>query len=463
VGEAYESSFEDISINPLTPSSKIIVNDGTVGGLVGLSENTSLEDIYSNIDIFGADEASYLGGIAGIDRIVGLVDVKTQMNLNYTGDITSNFEGAGTCGGIIGAADQNIDYATVIGSTIACEGTPIGGVVGFGISSISHAQVEANLEVNNVNGDQDGVVGGIVGYWIGTRNGEFNFEGNSFTGTIDSAIANAGIISFLIISNIDSSSQINIKDSYVRATFQNGNGAGGIISTIFSDNPADDTQINVSNVYVDSDFETITSPDPIMYIIDYPVNFDSVVWNNPGGLTTSFAASAIETNLATMKRPGFWKNHGFDVETVWGLSSTVNDGLPVLRHQFDTEYDVACVVRAFPDLNFGYNKTTLTTKAKRILTNFATRVKNGNCFNIYVAAFASGKEILQGKKKIAHQQTLSNKRLRSALRYLETKLESSDVEFEIFANSLGSSYKKNKDRTKKQQAVNRRVEIGTSS
>jgi outer membrane protein OmpA-like peptidoglycan-associated protein len=97
------------------------------------------------------------------------------------------------------------------------------------------------------------------------------------------------------------------------------------------------------------------------------------------------------------------------------------------------------------------------------LTNFATRVKNGNCYNIYVAAFASGKEILQGKKKAAHQQTLSNKRLRSALRYLDTKLATSDIVFEIFANALGSNYKKNKDKTKKQQAANRRVEIGTTS
>jgi outer membrane protein OmpA-like peptidoglycan-associated protein len=466
VGEAYGSSFEDIAINPLTPASEISVSNGTVGGLVGLSENTSLEDIYSNINIHGTAVAGYIGGVAGIDRLGGPVEVKTQMNLNYTGDITSNYSGSGTCGGIIGAADQKIDYATVIGSTIGCEGTPIGGVVGFGTNSISHARVEANLEVNEVDNGQDGVVGGIVGYWIGVEDGEFNFEGNSFTGSIDSAVTSAGLISFMVLNGIDLSSQINISNSYVRATFQNGSGAGGIIGTVFTDvdlNNESDAELNVSNVYVDNDFENIYSMDPVFYFVGYPVNIDSVVWNNPGVLTTSYTESAIETNLATMKRPGFWKNYGFDIDTVWGLSSTVNDGLPVLRYQFDVDYDVACVVKAFPDLHFGYNKTTLTPKAKRILTNFATRVKNGNCYNIYVAAFASGKEILQGKKKAAHQQTLSNKRLRSALRYLDTKLATSDIVFEIFANALGSNYKKNKDKTKKQQAANRRVEIGTTS
>jgi flagellar motor protein MotB len=42
-------------------------------------------------------------------------------------------------------------------------------------------------------------------------------------------------------------------------------------------------------------------------------------------------------------------------------------------------------------------------------------------------------------------------------------LSSSDVDFQIVANALGSKYKKNKDKTKKQQAANRRVEIGTIS
>jgi outer membrane protein OmpA-like peptidoglycan-associated protein len=151
------------------------------------------------------------------------------------------------------------------------------------------------------------------------------------------------------------------------------------------------------------------------------------------------------------------------MEIAWGMSTSVNDGLPVIRNQYEATFDVNCENRAFPDLNFAKNQTSLSKKAKRTINTFASNLKNGDCLNLYVAAFASGKEVKKGKKKTAYQQTLSNKRLSATLRYLNSKLSSSDVDFQIVQNALGSKYKKNKDKTKKQQAANRRVEIGTIS
>jgi hypothetical protein len=467
IGEAYGSSFEDITINPLTPSAEISVSDGTAGGLVGLSEDTSLQDIYSNIDIHATASAGYLGGVAGIDRLGSSVEVRTQTNLNYTGSITSNYEGSGTCGGIIGAEDHKIDYASVIGSTIACEGTPTGGVVGYGSNSVSNARVEANLEVNNVDNQQDGVVGGIIGYWQGGQNDHFEFVGNSFVGSIDSANSNAGLIGFIVLSQIDNSSSIVFSKSFVRATFQNGNGAGGFIGTIFTDvdlNQTSDATIVLSESYSVVNCENIFATcDAIIYSLGYPIDIESTVWKSNGDLATSYSDQVIESNLANMQRPGFWRNLNFDMEIAWGMSTLVNNGLPVIRNLYEATFDVNCQNRAFPDLHFAKNQTGLSKKAKKTLNTFASRLKSGKCLNFYVAAFASGKETKKGKKKLAYQQTLSNKRLRTTLKYLNSKLSSSDVDFQITANALGSNYKKNKDKTKKQQAANRRVEIGTIS
>lgn len=467
VGEAYGSSFEDITVNPLTPSAEISISDGTAGGLVGLSENTSLQDIYSNINIHATSAAGYIGGVAGIDRLGSSTEVRTQANLNYTGNITSNYEGSGTCGGIIGAADHKIDVALVIGSTIACEGTPMGGVVGYGSNSVSNARVEATLEVNNVDNYQDGVVGGIVGYWQGGQNDHFEFVGNSFVGSIDSANSNAGLIGFIVLEQVDNSSSIVFSKSFVRATFQNGNGVGGFIGTIFTDvnlNETSDATIVLSESYSAINCENIFATcDAIIYSLGYPVDIESTVWKSNGDLETSYSSEVTESNLANMQRPGFWENLNFEMEITWGMSTSVNNGLPVIRNLYEAMFDVNCENRAFPDLNFAKNQTSLSKKAKRTLNTFASNLKNGNCLNLYVAAFASGKEVKKGKKKTAYQQTLSNKRLSATLRYLNSKLSSSDVDFQIVQNALGSSYKKNKDKTKKQQAANRRVEIGTIS
>jgi outer membrane protein OmpA-like peptidoglycan-associated protein len=388
--------------------------------------------------------------------------------LNYTGSITSNYEGSGTCGGIVGAEDHKIDYASVIGSTIACEGTPLGGVVGYGSNSVSNARVEATLEVNNVNNEQDGVVGGIVGYWQGGQNDHFEFIGNSFVGSIDGAIANAGFIGYLVMSQIDNSSSIVFSKSFVRATFQNGNGAGGFIGTIYTDvdlNETSDASIVLSENYSVINCENIFATcDAIIYALGYPIDIESTVWKSNGNLTTSYSSEVVESNLANMQRPGFWKNLEWEMEIAWGMSTSLNDGLPVIRNQYEANFDVNCEQREFPDLNFAKNQTSLSKKAKRTINNFASNLKNGSCLNLVVAAFASGKETKKGKKKSAYQQSLSNKRLSATLRYLNSKLSSSDVDFQITALALGSKYKKNnKDKTKKQQAANRRVEIGTLS
>jgi outer membrane protein OmpA-like peptidoglycan-associated protein len=468
LGEAYDSSLEDINVNPLNLTTSIQVSDGTVGGIIGLAQDTSLNDLYSNVDIVGTDSASYVGGVVGIDRTTQENPVVlTQTNLNYTGNITFLYDGSGICGGIVGAEDHIISYAYVIGSTIRCESSINGGVVGYGSNSVSFARVEADIDVASLDEEQAGLIGGIIGYWSSGQNDDYVFEGNSFVGSIDGAISNAGFIGAIVMDGIDNSSSIVFSKSFVRATFQNGNGAGGFIGTIFTDVDLDETSdasIVLSENYSVINCENIFATcDAIVYALGYPIDIESTVWKSNGDLTTSYSNEVTESNLANMQRPGFWKNLEWEMEIAWGMSTAVNDGLPVIRNQYEETFDVNCENGAFPDLNFAKNQTSLSKKAKRTINTFASNLKNGNCLNLYVEAYASGKEIKKGKKKAAYQQSLSNKRLSVTLRYLNSKLSSSDVDFQIVANALGSKYKKNKDKTKKQQAANRRVEIGTIS
>ena len=468
LGEAYDSSLDDITVNPLNLTTSIQVSDGTVGGIIGLAQDTSLNDLYSNVDIVGTDSASYVGGVVGIDRTTQENPVVlTQTNLNYTGNITFLYDGSGICGGIVGAEDHIISYAYVIGSTIRCESSINGGVVGYGSNSVSFARVEADIDVASFDEEQAGLIGGIIGYWSSEQNDDYVFEGNSFVGTIDSALQSAGLIAYLIIDGLDETSSFSFSKSFVRANFINGNGAGGFIGTLSSDGDMitnDYAIISLSDSYSDVSFDTFGgSTDSIIYFLNFPVDIDSVTWKKNGDTTTSYESEVVESNLATMQRPGYWKNLEWDVDAVWGMASNVNDGLPILRELYEATYDVECVDKSFPDILFGKNITKLSSKAKKILNNFSSKLESGNCLNLYVEAYASGKETKSGKKKTAYQQSLSNKRLSAVLNYLDTKLSSSDVDFQIVANALGSKYKKNKDKTKKQQAANRRVEIGTIS
>lgn len=465
IGEVYRSTVTDISVSPLTPDSEIGVSGGTAGGVFGITEDTQMSNIYSNIDVHGLSSAGYLGGISGIDRVVS-ESSKIQTNLTYEGDITSLYAGSGLCGGIIGAGDQEINGAFANAISVNCASSPVAGVVAYGTNSVSNSIVDAELVVADQNNQPDGVAGGIVGYWTTTRNDQYSFAGNTFEGSIDSAAISGGLVGFTVIDSINETSELNFTRNVVRADFQNGGGVGGFLGTLVynGDNaPGENASLSLSESYSTSTFTNFSGTvDAAIYFLGFPIDIQSTVIEN-SIYPTNYGEVISRGNIGTMKKPAFWDNNGFNLVDVWGMSSSINDGLPVLRSQNELSQTNSCQVKAFPDVLFAKNSAKLSKQAKKQLNTFTTRLLNGHCLNIYIAGFASSKETVKGKNKRTYQNQISLKRLNTVYSYVNNKIAGSDVEFEATRNALGSAYLKNKDKTQKQQAANRRVEIGTIS
>ncbi len=465
IGEAYDSSLNAISVNPLTQDSYISVSDGTVGGVLGIAENTSLNNIYSNIDIRPTTGASYIGGVVGIDRR-GSGSLKTQSNLNYHGNIVANHSGSANCGGIAGAGASIIQNSSVLDSTISCESGPLGGVTGFGENSIINTKVEAQLQIQSELGYASGIAGGLVGYWTAGESADYQFNGDSFSGTISSASRAAGLIALLTLDQLNQESTVSFSQTYVRATFENADFASGFVSGLNKDldtDPSNDPAVTVQDSYVDADYYESSNTKALFNFESVPVEIINFVWKYVSDVENIYADDTFSASIGDMKRSGFWDRLGYDMSETWGISQEINEGLPVLRSLNNGAFSNGCEAKNFPKITFKAHVYKLTKKQIKQVNKFARQIANGECVTVYVYGFTSKHEIKKGKKKLSYQNGLSYKRATAVFNLIQAVFTNRDLHLWHDLLGVGSNNLLNKDKTAKQQAANRRVQFGTTS
>lgn len=467
IGAAYNSNLGLITVTPLDEQSKVTATFATTGGVVGFAQNTDLDVIQSNMDVEGTSGAFNLGGVVGVAQKNNNVDY-THNYLFFLGTVTALNEGSYRCGGIAGATDYAIEDSYVLNASIVCEHLDIGGIAGVSTNSVARSRVEANIEARKVSLiDDESQVGGLIGYWQPLA-GEWQITQSSFQGNLQAEYSVGGLVGVMNFANESTSNSYQITQSYVKAVIYSNGYSGGLVGTLIydSDGPEIETpEFTITQSYTSVDFANESQTSDALINTSYGIAFDSVLWNKSADNSQSIWEAEIPgVAYGMMKRPFYWSARGYDLNGVWGMNAEIFDGLPVIRENYEgSVFDVACVVQKFPAIKFAKNSSKLSKSAKKAIRAIANQLKTSVCSNILLTGHASGKESKKGKKAKTFQLKLSSTRARVVSEYLLEILFRDELTLSQSTGGQGAKKLLNKDKTKKQQAANRRVVISTIS
>lgn len=467
VGAAYDSNLALITVEPLDENSKVTATYVTIGGVVGYALDTDFDVIDARIDVEGTAGAFNLGGIVGV---AGRTDGEeyTHNYLFYRGDVIALNEGSYRCGGIAGATDYAIEDSKVLNSNIVCEHLDIGGIAGYSTNSVARSVVEANVEARKVNTfDGESQVGGIFGYWI-PSNGDWQISQSSFYGNLTAEASTGGLVGVMNIANEPSTNTYSISQSYAAGEISSNVYSAGLVGTLVYDTDGPELatpQFSVTQSYTSLSFTNAGMGIDALIYTDYQIEFDSVLWNKSAQNSQSVWGSEIPgVSFGMMKRPFYWSARGFDLTTEWGMNPDIFDGLPVIRENYEgISFDVACQVKSFPAIKFAKNSSKLTKAAKKVAKKIAKQLLTSKCTNILLTGHASGSESKKGKKAKSFQMKLSSTRAQVVSTYLANLLFNEGITLGQSTGGEGATKKLNKDKTKAQQAANRRVVVSTIS
>jgi uncharacterized repeat protein (TIGR02543 family) len=163
IGQQYNNaeclySYADVEINYENVGIFSRASDNAyIGGIVGVSNGSSIEDCYSNGTISGgAATYSAFGGLVGRNHASAKVlssYSSVVLNATVTGDI----------GGFVGANESVIQNSYASGQVAAAANSNTGGFVGNNTSSGTTFKCYSTGDVSTTSGS--------VGYFIGTNNG----------------------------------------------------------------------------------------------------------------------------------------------------------------------------------------------------------------------------------------------------------------------------------------------------
>ena len=460
VGAAYESNFDQIWMRQKAVEA-IQANGSSIGGLVGYSRNSDITNIFSSAVIYSFGAATNLGGIIGTD-VQTIEGDHERTNLQYLGgQIYAPDAGTSNCGGFVGYGNFPISDS-VSNSPVRCEKENIGGAAGSFTSSLSKVRVSANIEAAKANDlDNEGAVGGLIGLWGGDTE-ERNIEKSSFNGNVKGEWNVGGLVGMTELAY--GNQVINISKTFSNSALEATRSTGGLSGGLYFVN--EENSVNISESYFAVTFTQESEyRDSVIYTFGNEMTFDRVAWlNTDAAITGSAQVDTLGRTSQEMQLPGTWERSGFDMDTTWGISSGVNSNFPILRENYEEsqQYDVNCVKKSFTKILFAKKSAKLTSQAKKSLDKIAGQISNSACSMMNVYGFASKSE--QKKSNKLYTRQLSLKRVTAVLNYLTPKLENIGVTYMNY-DRLGAGTRNllNKDKTKKQQAANRRVEISTIS
>lgn len=450
VGMADSSEISNVNITSYAGDSVQVIGPGA-GGLLGLGMDTTLNSINVQTSIMGLINANTLGGIVGIDQSEDLTT--WQENLTYQGDFYALNSEASICGGIAGQSQVSMRNVNVSGS-ILCESSDTGGVVGIFNGALDNALVEATVE--NRNSDATGnesAVGGLIGTWQPSSE-EKQITNSGFAGTVRGEIAVGGLVGRLGMADDSAAKTYAIDNSYVNAIVDGDGIVGGAIGQLIASQI--DSKVSISKSYFVVDFpQAAQFLDVIHPYFDFPPILENVYWASDGQNSATQWTDGLQAfTKEEMRDPITWREVGFDIDNSWGISPSFNDGYPILRTQ-GTE----CEAPTAPVIHFANNSSALSKAAKKAISKFAKAMSSRFCYNLKISGHTSSKEVVSGKKTTKKQKALSFARTNAVSSYFNGVIISlgKTTPIYIVKESKGATQKLNKDKTKAQQAANRRV------
>lgn len=323
----------------------IIEGTNNVGGVIG--------EFHNNVGSYNPNQYTYIGtyakhcafmgevgGTSSIGGIIGYVHEESSMYVNLqhvTMESCTNYgvvtASGDNCGGIVGYHDSSFKNLTISGTCNKGEvfgnGINTGGIVGSSKTSDNKEGYNLNI-INSYNsGNIIGhkYTGGILGH-IEMAWGSRGYISNCYNSGNIVATDNAGGIAGDSYNEVGGGAIFVVCDTYNLGTVEGGNNIGGIVG-FFSSGSAE-------RCYNTGKILTNNSSTSIGALMGYNVSTVS----NCYYLDTSCEIGGVGTLLTNSQMLSMENYTGFDFESVWGIISAINNGLPYLRIFNDYEINV---------------------------------------------------------------------------------------------------------------------------
>jgi hypothetical protein len=331
---------QDATIRNLSMSGGSISGQNYVGGINGHEHSLTLSNVSSNQTIVGA---YYVGGIVGWNQSNSTVDT-TLSNVHFSGTLSHDASTPLNCYAFAGLIGDNDGNAVITNSSnsgnigdINSDCDYVGGLTGDSDGNLSISNSYNTGNIGQLSSDNS--IGGISGW-----SDNLILHNSYSTGNVTGGVDVGGLIGYV--------GQLNMLNSYSTGNVTGHNDVGGLAGFV----GIDSTTPNYSTITNSYFSGLISSQDPltiggIIGLFDYAslsgLTITNTFWNSQVSSINNGCGSIIVdsvtytcapdglTGLSTYKLQTAltFTDASWDLSQVWGICSTLNNGLPYLLSQ----------------------------------------------------------------------------------------------------------------------------------
>jgi hypothetical protein len=322
-------------INNLTLSGGSVTGYLNVGGLAGSERSITLTNISSSQALFGH---GYTGGIVGWNRDQQNSNVDTTItNNHFSGEITvTGTTGCYAIGGIMGDNDGDAAMADSSNSgniTSTCtSGEYFGGIVGDSDGLLSIANTYSTGNIDSISDSVGGITGWANHIILANTYAKGNITGTTTVGGLVGFLNNGPIQGHDVSSSITNSYFSGLISS------QDPNSTGGLLGQI-----AMIQGFVFTNLFWNTEISTIDNGCGV---------YESVTCELTG--YTGVTAQQLRTQTT-------FTNSNWNFSQIWGICTSLNDGMPYLLSQHLTCNDSASNSLKAPVTGIGINDNYFPT------------------------------------------------------------------------------------------------------
>lgn len=420
--------------------------DDVVGGVVGISTDSSVYNSNSYVDVVAVGDGTYLGhsgyagGIVGYANLSGNEDFVGRTfwisYVNSSGNVTCD-DLATNCGGVVGTSTFPIRNSSASGDIYG--GQRIGGLAGYTRASVIDSYATGAVTAVS------GYAGGLIGYTYNFAE-ELEVARSFAAGNVNAAQYAGGLIG--LVGLVDSPS-FEITNTYALGSVESNNAAGLVADMLGSQA----NSVNVSNSYFGGTLprggDAISG---VQLSSTIELSFSNILWNKGANSLTSQRADATNGVYKTeLARLATFSDPSWNLDDVWKLDRDFQSGLLSLRGVGTSVQNLnpvpACTKAVLKPVVFKKNSFKFTNATREVMRQNALKIINSYCSSVLVSGYTSKDE---PKKK---QKSLAKKRAEVVANFINAQLEQNGIYLAVNSSGKGVIKKGKAAKNRKASAV----------
>ena len=420
--------------------------DDVVGGVVGISTDSSVYNSNSYVDVVAVGDGTYLGHSGSAGGIVGYAYLSGNENyedrtfwlsyLNSSGNVTCDDLGV-NCGGLVGTSMFPIRNSSATGNVYG--GQRIGGLAGYARTSVADSYATGDVTAVS------GYAGGLIGYTYNFAE-EVEVARSFASGDVNAAQYAGGLIGLV---GLGDSPSFDLTNTYALGAVESNN-AAGLVSDMLGNQA---NSVTVSNSYFGGTLprggDAISA---VQLSSTIELSFTNILWNKGENSITSQRADATNGVYKTeFARLATFSDPAWDLVDIWKLDRDFQSGLLSLRGVGTSMQNLnpvpACTKAVLKPVIFKKNSFKFTNATKQVMQQNASIITNSYCSSVLVSGFTSKDE---PKKK---QKSLAKKRAEVVANFVNSQLKQNGIYLEVNSTGKGVIKKGKAAKNRKASAV----------